>query len=577
MRTHYFKIVTVLLLLFVTSCTSERTVQLTIIETSDVHGAIFPYDFSENKPMNTSLANVYSYVETARNTKGNVILLDNGDNLQGQPSVYYYNFLKTDGNHILSDVMNFMRYDAASVGNHDIEAGHAVYDKITKEYQFPLLAANAIDTQTGNPYFIPYTIIERENVKVAVLGMTNPRIPSWLPKNLWEGMTFEDVGESAREWVKYIQQKEKPHIMIGLFHVGFGDGNDEGEDPGLYIAQNIPGFDIMLLGHDHTRKAMKVANTLGDSVLILNPANAARFIAEADITLNMKGRKVISKAISGKLVSMEDYPADTTFMQAFSGAFDAVKSFVMKPIGELAKTISSRDAYFGPSAFIDLIHGIQLSVAEADISFTAPLSFESEIKAGTVRVLDMFKLYRYENMLYTMTLSGKEIKNYLEYSYGAWINEMTSPNDHLLLFGSDAESGKRGSFVVPPYNFDSSAGILYEVDATKPAGSKIRIMSMADKTPFDETQTYRVAINSYRGNGGGGHLEKGAGISPDEFSARIVKSTDVDLRYYLMKWFEQQEVVNPAPLNQWKIVPDEWVLKAAKRDYEALFPNSLQH
>jgi 2',3'-cyclic-nucleotide 2'-phosphodiesterase/3'-nucleotidase len=174
-------------------------------------------------------------------------------------------------------------------------------------------------------------------------------------------------------------------------------------------------------------------------------------------------------------------------------------------------------------------------------------------------------------MLYTMVLTGKEVKDFLEMSYDLWVNQMTSPDDHLLLL-NEKDNGF-GRFRNPSFNFDSAAGIIYTVDVTKPYGKRITIERMADDKPFEMDKQYRVAVNSYRGNGGGDLLTKGAGIPKAELAKRIVFSTDKDLRYYLMKRIEEVKVLNPAPLNQWKFIPEEWTVPAAKRDYELLFGN----
>ena len=181
-------------------------------------------------------------------------------------------------------------------------------------------------------------------------------------------------------------------------------------------------------------------------------------------------------------------------------------------------------------------------------------------------------LYKYENMLYMMTLSGKEIKDYLEMSYFMWTNRMKSPDDHLLLL-KERKKGQENyaSFVNFSFNFDSAAGIIYTVDVTKPKGEKVTITSMADGTPFSLDKMYKVALNSYRGNGGGELLTKGSGISQDELKDRILYSTDKDLRYYLMQYIEKKGVIEPHALGQWKFIPEEWVEPAAKRDYEYLF------
>lgn len=549
----------------------DGEVTLKLIETSDVHGCYFPYDFIRNKPMKGSLARVSSYVKEQREKYENVILMDNGDILQGQPVAYYYNYMDTISEHVCAAMLNYMKYDVGTMGNHDVETGHAVYDRWVRQCNFPVLGANIVDNKTGKPYLPPYQVIEKEGVKIAILGMITPAIPSWLPEQLWSGLHFEDMEDCARKWVKIIREKENPDVLVGLFHAG-PEGNkldNVVENGSGNVAKSVPGFDVVFMGHDHTRRYEKVVNVEGDSVLLIDPANMSKVVSEVTFTIKKQDGKVVSKQVEGKLVNMDGYAPDADFMNIFSGAYETTMDFVSRNIGRIEHTISSKEAFFGPSAFVDLIHQLQLDITGADISFCAPLSVYAEIKKGDICVSDMFNLYKYENLLYTMKLTGKEIKDFLEMSYALWTNQMQSPDDHLMLLNE--EDNGFGRFKNPSFNFDSAAGIIYTVDVTKPQGEKIRIERMANGEPFDLNKTYRVAVNSYRGNGGGDLLTKGAGIPKTELAKRVVYSTDKDLRYYLMKRIEEVKVLDPKPLNQWKFIPEEWTVPASKRDYDILF------
>lgn len=555
----------------------EREVKLKIIETSDVHGNYYPYDFIHRHEAAGSLARVHALVQKEREVyKDNLILLDNGDILQGQPTVYYYNYIDTVSPHLAAEMMNFMGYNAGNMGNHDVETGNAVFDRWSTDCRFPILGANIIETATGKTHFKPYEVLERDGVKVVVLGMITPAIPVWLSENLWKGLRFDDMEETARKWMKIIREKEKPDVVIGMFHAGQDAqlmGGKYRENASADVARNVPGFDIVLMGHDHARECKKVVNVVGDSVLVIDPASNGIVVSNVDVTLKLRNGKVVDKKVSGTLSETKDYGVSEEFMQRFAPQYDAVQSFVSKKIGLFTETISTRPAYFGPSAFIDLIHTLQLEITGAEISLSAPLSYDTEIRKGDIFVNDMFNLYKYENMLYTMRLSGEEIRGALEMSYDLWTNRMQSPDDHLLLLRerrrNDAED--RASFKNFSFNFDSAAGIIYTVDVTKPDGEKVTILSMADGSPFRLDKIYTVAVNSYRGNGGGELLTKGSGISQDELKERIITSTDKDLRYYLMQYIEQKKVIEPRALNQWKFVPEEWVTPAAKRDYDFLF------
>ena len=561
---------------FTTTSAKTKEVSLRIVQTSDVHGCFFPYDFINREPKSGSMARVITYVDSLRQTYGrNLLLLDNGDILQGQPTCYYCNFVKPETENVAAKVINYMKYDAQTIGNHDIETGHAVYDKWIREVNCPMLGANITDTKTGKPYVEPYALFERDGVKIAVIGMLTPAIPNWLQESLWTGMRFEEMVGSAKKWVSYLKEHERPDVIIGVFHSGKEGGittDAYEEDASLRVAREVPGFDMILFGHDHTRYEGTVKNTEGKDVLCLDPSCNALYVSDAQIDLTLRNGKVTGKKVSGKVVDIRDKKVDDRYMAHFKADIDSVNTFVNRKIGMFTNTIYTRDSYFGNSAFCDFIHNLQLQITGADISFNAPLTFDTKIEAGDVHVSDMFNLYKYENWIYVMNLTGEEIRKHLEMSYDLWVNTMTSPDDHIMLISEQAWDDKqRCGFKNLAFNFDSAAGIDYEVDVTKPNGQKVRILRMSNGEPFDEKKTYKVALNSYRGNGGGELLTKGAGIDRDELPKRIVFESELDQRHYLMKEIEKAGVMNPQPNHNWRFVPEEWTLPAIERDRKLLF------
>ena len=567
-----------------TTMAKQRTVKLRVIETSDVHGSFFPYDFINRKPKAGSLARVSSYVDSLRQTyKDNLILLENGDILQGQPTCYYYNYINTGARNVAADVVNYLKYDAQTFGNHDVETGHPVYDKWVGELNCPVLGANIIDTKTDNPYVKPYIILNREGVKVAVLGMLTPAIPNWLTENLWSGLRFENMVTCAKKWMKYIQENEDPDVVIGLFHSGWDGGiktAEYEEDAAMRVAKEVPGFDLVLFGHDHTRHCETLTNAEGKQVVCLDPANNAISVADAEITLHIDEHKINGKTahilqhktVNGKVVDVTNCPIDEKFMATFKSQMDEVDKYVNKQIGTFKNTIYSRESFFGSCAFNDFILNLMLQITKADIAFNAPLQMNAVIKEGSIRVSDMFNLYKYENGLYVMRLTGEEIRKHLEMSYDLWANTMKSPADHLLLLDEKTYGDQqRLGFKNFSFNFDSATGIDYEVDVTKPDGEKVKILRMSNGDPFDEKKWYKVAVNSYRGNGGGELLTKGAGIPKAELEKRIVYRSEKDQRYYLMEEIEKMGAIEAKANNNWKFVPETWAKPAAERDYQLLF------
>ena len=545
----------------------SKTVTIRLVETSDVHGAFFPYNFTERRPMEGTMARVSTYLKRQRKTYGDrLILLDNGDILQGQPTCYYTNYVKTDEPNIAAEVINYLKYDAETFGNHDVETGHAVYDKWIKEVKCPMLGANIIDTKTNKPYVKPYTIIEREGVRVAILGMLTPAIPNWLHESLWTGLRFDEMLQTARHWLKILKEQEKADVIVGLFHSGWDGGivtPTYEEDVARKMAETVEGFDVIFFGHDHTERNTTINNTL-----CMDPSCNALKVAEA--TIQIRNGKVISK--KGEIIDVRNEAIDQQYIAHFQPQIDAIRQYVERQLGTFASPMRSRDAFFGSAAFTDLIHQLQLDETHADISFNAPLTFNTDIKAGPINMSDMFKLYRFENKIYVLRMTGEEVRKHLERSYDLWVNTMKSPDDHIMMLneGSAGDEQRRG-FKNLTFNFDSAAGIDYVVDVTKPNGQKVHILQFSDGRPFDEKAWYKVVMNSYRGNGGGELLTQGAGIPLDSINNRIIFMSERDQRYYLTQKIEREGKVEGKALNNWRFIPDAWARPAIERDRKLIF------
>jgi len=412
-----------------------------------------------------------------------------------------------------------------------------------------------------------------------------------LPEVLYSGIAVEDMVKSAEKWVEIVQQTEKPDLIIGLFHAGVDDdGNVKNRDTELYenasefVAQKVAGFDLVLTGHDHKAQIRKNQNPSGKEVVVMGGLNDAKILATAQIKLTYDAKSSSwQKEIQPQLVDLQTYSADSSFTARFNSHYTEIQKYVQRPLGEITETITSKEAVLGASSFADLLNRIQLELTSADISFAAPLSFQAEIKKGPVLVKDLFSLYQYENFLYTMKLSGKEIKNFLEYSYNGWFNTVKSEADHLMNFVTDSTgnlvySQRNGSYELKTryYNYDCAAGIKYTVDITQAAGNKIKILSLTNGQPFDADKFYTVAINSYRGSGGGGHLTKGAGLSKADLTSRLLKSTDQDLRYYIMKWIEKNKTIQPIRDNNWQIIPADLYEKVRAKDEKLLYESNVK-
>ena len=512
----------ILITTILASCASKENT-LTLIETTDTHGR---YD---------EFANDAFIIKQMKAELGDrLILLDNGDDMQGTAFQYCSN-QDTEHPNLVSEVLNYLSYDAVCVGNHDIEAGRKVFDRVFAETKMPVLAANVIDETTGEPYFTPYIVLKREGYKIAVLGLLTPYVITWVPDRLRPGLRFEQLEAAAEKWVKLIHEREHPDLMVGMFHSGWepmAQNLPAGHPLGLenatkWVAENIPGFDLIFYGHDHRARAEKLTNPNGEPVFVLNSGCRGKNLARAEVTLK-KGQK---PQISIELIPTDGEEKDSVFLAMLQPYLDRAEDYQQEPVAELPVSISSDKAFKGPSLWVDEIHRCQLETVEAegihaDISMAAPLGSDKTIEAGMLKVSDFFTWYPFENSLAVMSLTGKEVKAFLEYAY-----EMKNPI----------------------YNFDSGAGIIYEVTDKNPMGERIRIISMADGTPFDMEKTYNVVMNSYRSMGGGNHLINGIGWAQEEIKDHVVWQSDRDLRSLFIDWARKKGTLDTEPLNCWKI------------------------
>ncbi len=558
-----------------------------IIFTTDIHGNYFPHDFRRERWGRGSLQRVHAFVaQQCRRNTGSTILIDGGDILQGEPTAYYFNYIKQEGRHKVADLCNFIGYDVGVIGNHDIETGHKVFDRFVNDCNHPILGANVVNEETNEPYFEPYTILVRSGIRIAVMGFVTPAIPQWVPRNVWKGLRFEDIKTSAEKWVQHIKENEHPDFIIAVIHSGIDAGivtPEYKENSTREVAEEVQGIDLILYGHDHTDNMEEIENRNGSSVLCVNPGSNAISVAEVNLTFTLDNEgKVVKHDKSCQLsyIGTLSNQSARDFQRHFSDDFAEVCTFANKKIGTFHNRINISDAYFGSSAYIDLIQHLQLRVSEADISFAAPLFFYAAIDAGEVKINNLFNLYRFEDKLYTLRLKGEEIKNYLEMSYATWTNRMTSADDNLLLTSPMKNNPERLGFTNFLFNFDSAMGIRYEVDVTKPEGEKVRIFGMTDGRPFSMDAYYKVAMTAYRTNGGGELLTKGAGLSKEEIERRIISHTERDIRHYLMKYIEEKQDIYPQADNHWRFVPEEWTTAAVERERQLLFgnhPSTINH
>lgn len=527
-------------LLFVSlpqQASSQNHRQLHVVTTGDVHGAFFQKSFKDGEAPLNSLMSAKVVIDSIRQVAGkdNVLLLDAGDILQGSNASYYFNFVATDEPHVYPRMADYMGYDAVVLGNHDIETGHAVYDKVfaeLKEYNIPWLAGNLLNTSDGSTYFPLYKIFYKAGVKVAVFGFENANIKAWLGKELYEGMDVISLVPFAQALVDFVVNKEKPQVVIVVAHTGTGKGDmSQLENQGMDLFKSLKGVDLLVGAHDHRPYV-----TSRQGFAYMDVGANVQNVGHAVIDISLSGKNVVAKDVTAELCKVDKNKADWVMQSAFQKDFDAVKAFSDRPVGRLGMTLDASESGTGMCSYLNFLHTVQLEESGADVSFAAPLSDRFRIEPRTVVFDDMLLVYRFENKLSVVNMKGSEIKSYLEYSYEHWLN---------------------GD--VPAYNHDSAGGLVYTVDASKPFGERVGIVSMADGSSFDSDATYKVAMTSYRANGGGEMMQNGAGLDSDAVESRTVAEYP-SIREMIRNFFESRDVVDreavsdASVIGSWKFV-----------------------
>lgn len=557
-----------------------------VFSTNDVHGTWFDSTYTSSR-VRPSLLAVNRHVDSVRTANGaeSVILLDAGDCLQGDNAAYYFNYVDTLTPHLYARMADYMKYDAVCVGNHDIETGHRVYDRVRRQMRTPWLAANAVREDDGKAYFREYVILRRKGLKIAVIGAENANIAAWLTPELWSGIRFEPILSMMQAKVDEVVAEHHPDVVIVATHTATGSGDGSSlEAEGLDLYRTLRGVDLLLCAHDH--RPFVTVN--GDGTFgLINAGSHCRNIGHGHLTVEVKGGRVVSKTVSTELIPLKAEPVDEKMEEHFHRDYLAVKEFTLRKVGELGTELRTRDGYTGMSAYLALVHRLGLSQPGVEISLAAPLTFNGTVKPGTIIYNDLFTIYPYENQMFVVKMSGREIRDYLEASYAQWVNTLTpamlsktptasSPALLKIVNRPDPRTSReRWSFVNRSYNFDSAAGISYTVDVTRPVGERVTVLSMADGSAFDPAREYNVAMTSYRACGGGGLL-KAVGIDPSDIDSRIVARLP-EYRTLLYDYLREHPVLaaedfeDARLLGEWKFIPERQVAAYLRNDMKRLF------
>ncbi|MGH9901033.1 MAG: bifunctional metallophosphatase/5'-nucleotidase, partial [Pyrinomonadaceae bacterium] len=376
---------------------------ITILSTTDLHGNIYPVDYYTNKPDARGLARVATLVRGVRRENPNVVLVDSGDTIQGTPLAYYHNKKNNAPPDPMMLAMNAVGFDALAVGNHEYNFGLKVFEKARGEARFPWLSANTYRKGTGETYLKPYIVKELSGVRVGILGLTTPGIPSWENRENYAGLEFrEPVGE-AKRWVAELRRKERADLVVVAMHMGLerdlrtgevNPGQVPHENAAVSIAEEVPGIDVILLGHTHREVPALYVN----GVLLTQANRWGSHLARADVYMekDAAGGRWRVAAKQARTIPVDSVKDDPEIVKLAEPYDRETQEWLGRTVGESAAELSAAEARFRDTAILDLIHRVQLEAGKADVSMAASFNPRARIPRGAVTVRDIASVYEYE-------------------------------------------------------------------------------------------------------------------------------------------------------------------------------------
>jgi 2',3'-cyclic-nucleotide 2'-phosphodiesterase/3'-nucleotidase len=534
-------LVILLALVLVGRSFAPERIQITILGTTDLHGNILPIDYYTNKQDNRGLAKIATLIKRVRKEQPNVLLIDSGDTIQGTPLESFHNRKNNQPPDPMMLAMTSLNYDAMTVGNHEYNFGLKVLEKARKEANFPWLSANTYDKATGQPHYKPYIVKEVAGVKIGILGLTTPGVPNWDNPPNYAGLEFHEPVAEARKWVSILRDQEKVDVVVIAMHMGLEEDLRTGEiNPGqvpheneaVAIAKEVPGVDVIFMGHTHREVPAVYIN----GVLLTQANHWGRHLARADLYLQKAGSGWRMYAKSARTIPADDRVEPDPEVVKLAEPYDReTQGWLSRIIGNSSQELTAREARFRDTAILDLIQKVQLEAGKADVSMVASFNADARIAKGPVSVRDIAGLYVYENTLAVLEVTGQQLKDALEHSakyYKSYV-----PGKPL----TDLIDEK-----IPAYNFDIAEGVTYELDISKPIGQRIQTLRFHGQ-PLSPTKKLRLATNNYRVNGGGGYTMYK--------NAPVVYRSSEEIRELIIDWVERNKSIPVTPNNNWRIVP----------------------
>lgn len=519
--------------------------KLAILETSDLHGHIFPINYGNHKKTNAGLAKIAALITQIKQKYDSTLLIDNGDLIQGTPLTYHYAKFLQDRKNPMISILNHLEYDAAIIGNHEFNYGMSLLRKSVVESNFPWLSANIVDGDSGMPFFgKPYRVKEYPNgLRIAILGITTHYIPNWENPNHINGLNFEDAFQATKKWVKYIKKNEKHDLLVVAYHGGFerelttGEPTETltGENQGWQMCNDIEGIDVLLTGHQHRRIAGKV-----NEVTVIQPGFHGQTLGVVEIEFHWKDTSWVVERKKAELEAVEDdTPVEKNIVEIAQEYERQTQAWLDRPIGEIIGDMAIDNVFkvrLKDHPLIEFINKVQMETAGVDISATALFHDESPGFRNHVTMRDIVSNYIYPNTLKVIRISGSDMKQALEKSAAYFILD---ENKQIKV---------NPAFIKPKpqhYHYDMWEGIEYELDISKPFGSRVVKLNYKGRK-VSRFEQYDVVMNNYRAGGGGDY---------EMFKNKpVIKEILTDMTELLADYFLQRKIVYASCNDNWRVV-----------------------
>ena len=519
---------------------------VTVLATTDMHGHVYPHDYISRKPAARGLAAAATLIGEARRENPNTLLLDCGDTIQGSPLTSVYQATQRGGRTRAPEpmmlAMSHIGYDAMVLGNHEFDYGLASLRAARASASFPWLSANTHSTGVVRA-FAPYLLKVVGGVKVAVIGITTPAIPQWEKEENIAGLSFLDPFESVRQALLQLEPEE-PDVILAAVHGGLGryaetgaGRPDElpGENPVWEMAERFPRLAAIIYGHSHQREP---GRRIG-RVLVVQPKHLAMEVVRVDLTLEREpqsGRFQLASATSNLLTVTPETKPDPQVLELAQPYHEAAERDLDTKVAETRVPLDGARGRFENSALVDTIHEVQLHYAEAQVSFTALFETGVTIPAGPVTRRDLTALYVYDDELCAVDGDGRMVREALENAaryFHSWPE-------------ASCDAGPLLDRAIPGYNYDMAQGVEYEIDLTRPVGSRVRNLRYRG-APLEDDEPLRIALSCHRAAGSAGYsMFRGA---------KVVYRSGREIRDLLAEYWGVRGRLPEKPGGNWRVLP----------------------